>query len=318
MSSLPTHTINFLDKISCFELGWSEFMTEFVCIALMDKIILAIIKFPEDNEMGCLEWKELKELHSDSRIEALSISPESSLAVMPKNVIFCAAGSDFNLRIYTSDLAENDTVQVLSGHKSYINSIAWDYGGEFLASGSDDHTVALWKIGNNYSKEVTLYFKSSVMAVKWHQDEPDRLLVAEKAGVIHLYNAPEKEILLSVESPRVPLMGADWAPSNAAFITCISAGETFVWDLKAPCRPVDKKHIHEDVGMVVQFSPHNELVTASIGRPLTTLKIVHCKSQLPQVEAALSLFGGLSWHARHPYVAAAQDRRLCFWKVLVK
>lgn len=238
--------------------------------------------------------------------------------MIPKNILFCTAGADFQLRIYSSDLAETDTVQFLDGHKSYVNSIAWDFGGQFLASGSDDHTVALWKVKEDYKKEATFYFKSSVMAVKWHPDESEKLLVAEKSGVIHLYNAPEEEILLSVEAPRQPLLSADWAPTNSAFVTCLAAGEIFTWDLKAPCRPVDKKHIHEDVGMLVKFSPHNELVTASIGRPLTTLKIIHCKSQIPQVESALCLFGGLAWHCRHPYVAAAQDRKLCFWKVLVK
>lgn len=318
MNSLPTHTINLSDKISCFELSSYEFSMPLVVIALTDKLILALIKFPEDNELECLEWKELKEIHSDARVEAIAISPESTLSAIPKNVVFAAAGSDFQVRVYSSDLEEADTVQVLAGHKSYINAVAWDYSGDYLASASDDHTVILWRIKDNFAKQTTFFFKSSVMACRWHPDESDKLLVAEKKGTIHLYNVPEEEVLLSVEAPRNPLMCADWALSNAAFVACIAAGETFVWDLKTPSRPIDTKHVHEDVGITIKFSPHNELVTASIGRPLTTLKIMHCKSQLPQLEAPLILSGGLSWHYKHPYVAAAQDRKLCFWKVLVK
>lgn len=318
MNSLPTHTINLSDKICCFELSSYEFSLPLVAIALPDKIILALINFPEDNESECLEWKELKEIHSESRVEAIAISPESTLSAIPKNIIIATGGSDFIIRIYSSDLEESDTVQPLIGHKSYINSVSWDYGGEYLASASDDHTVIIWKIKENYQKQATFFFRSAVMACKWHPDESDKLLVAEKNGNIHLYNVPDEEVLLSVEAPRNPLMCADWSLSNAAFISCIAAGETFIWDLKTPSRPVDMKHIHEDVGINIKFSPHNELVTASIGRPLTTLKIMHCKSQIPQVEAPLILYGGLCWHYKHPYVAAGQDRKLCFWKVLVK
>lgn len=233
-------------------------------------------------------------------------------------MVFCTAGSDFNICIYTTDLDETNTVEILCGHKSYINTIAWDYGGEYLASGSDDHTLILWNIKDGFKKTATFYFKSSVVSCKWHPDEPEKLLVAEKNGIIHLYNIPDEEVLLSVETICNPLMCADWSLSNSAFVCAIAAGETFIWDLKCLSRPIDSKHIHEDVGLAIKFSPHNELITASIGRPLTTLKVMHCKSQIAQIESPLLLYGGLCWHYKHPYVAAAQDRKLCFWKILIK
>lgn len=268
--------------------------------------------------MECLEWKELKEIHSSgSKVELIRLSPNSTL-VSTKSIVFCTASSDFNLRIYSTDLESANTVEILAGHKSYINTIAWDFSNEYLASGSDDHTLILWSLQDNFKCSATFYFKSSVVSCKWHPDELEKLMVAEKNGTIHLYNIPNGEVLLSVETILNPLMCADWSLSNSAFICAIAAGETFIWDLKTPSRPVDTKHIHEDVGIAIQFAPSNELVTASIGRPLTTLKIMNCKSQIPQVEAPLCLYGGLCWHYKHAYVGAAQDRKLCFWKVLVK
>lgn len=83
-------------------------------------------------------------------------------------------------------------------------------------------------------------------------------------------------------------------------------------------RPIDTKPIHEDGGLVVRFSPNNEYVFASCGRPDVTLKVFHAKSQVAQLEAPLKLFGGLCWHYRLPYVAAAHDRKLCFWKIHTK
>jgi WD40 repeat protein len=71
---------------------------------------------------------------------------------------------------------------------------------------------------------------------------------------------------------------------------------------------------------VVKFSPHNENVLASIGRPKQTLKVFHAKSQIPILENSLLLYGGLSWHFSlgMAYVAAGQDRKLSFWKILNK
>lgn len=70
--------------------------------------------------------------------------------------------------------------------------------------------------------------------------------------------------------------------------------------------------------MIVRFCPQNEQILASLGRPSCTLKIVHAKSQIPQMEAAVKLFGGLDWHYRLPYVAAASDRKLEFWRIHTK
>lgn len=46
MDNIPTHTINFSDKISCFELSSYEFTKNLICVALSDKIILGLLQFP--------------------------------------------------------------------------------------------------------------------------------------------------------------------------------------------------------------------------------------------------------------------------------
>jgi nuclear pore complex protein Nup37 len=238
------------------------------------------------------------------------------LAVVPKSVVICTAGSDFKLRIFNTDLEENNTVRVLQGHRSYINQISWEPEGDYLASVSDDHTCVLWKCKDDFAKEITFNFKSAVMSAKWHPDEPGKLLVAEKCGLIHLFNVETQQAILSVEYSKVPLMYADWALNNSAFIVAVTGGDIVFWDLKKPARPADVKQIHEDCGQIVKFSPHTESIVASIGRPNTTLKIMHSKSQIPQMEASLLLYGGMAWHNFLPYIAAGQDSKLCFWKIV--
>lgn len=77
-------------------------------------------------------------------------------------------------------------------------------------------------------------------------------------------------------------------------------------------RAAESKTLHEDGGLALKYSP-NVQKFASIGRPGVTLKVSDLKSDTPQLVTSLKLFGGLSWHQR--YVCAADDTKLCFWKV---
>lgn len=83
-------------------------------------------------------------------------------------------------------------------------------------------------------------------------------------------------------------------------------------------RPADSKSVHEDGGSTVKYLPNSENIVASIGRPNVTLKVSHLKSEMPILVASLKLYGGLDWHSRLPYVCAANDTKLCFWKIHLK
>lgn len=72
------------------------------------------------------------------------------------------------------------------------------------------------------------------MSVKWHPEEPYKVMVAEKKGVIHLYNVRSQQAIMSVESPKFPLMSADWAMNNRLFIIALAGGNIVTWDLRRP------------------------------------------------------------------------------------
>lgn len=161
--------------------------------------------------------------------------------------------------------------------------------------------------------------------------------MAEKRGAIYVFNVRTQQTLLSVEAARAPLRCADWSPVNRWQCCGLAAGDVVVWNIRgggsgagqqpsaaaavgagsvgAGSRPVEVRAIHEDGGQAVRFAPGSDSVVASVGRPGTVLKVTHMRSTVPLVEAQLKLFGGLGWHYRLPYVAAASDRQLCFWRV---
>ncbi|XP_005178865.1 nucleoporin Nup37 [Musca domestica] len=319
MRTPPTHLLSFNEQIYNFEICSTDFASSLICIASDKKLILGLARFPEESENDTFEWERLKDIYNESRCHSLAFHPETSLMSVPKTVTFCSAGADFILRIFRTDLQNADTVQALKAHTNYVNDIAWDTEGEFLASVSDDHSCKIWSSESHYENVITFCLSSAGMSVKWHPEEPHKVLVAEKKGVVHLYNVRSQQAIISLEAPRGPLMSADWSLNNCHFITALAYGDVVTWDLlHKPCSPSDVKQVHEDGGRCVRFAPNTEMVTASIGRPDITLKVFTAKSPVPLVEAGLKLYAGLCWHHRLPYVAAAYDRKLGFWKVQFK
>ncbi|XP_037941627.1 nucleoporin Nup37-like, partial [Teleopsis dalmanni] len=281
-------------------------------------LTLALIQFPEESEVDTFAWERIKDIYHESRCSALCFAPETSLACIPKTVIFCAAGSDFKLRIFRTDLQNSDTVQDLKGHSNYVNDVNWDTEGEYLASVSDDHSCKIWNVESNFETVTTFCLSSAGMSVKWHPEDPHKVLVAEKKGIVHMYNVRSQQAIISIETPKFPLMSADWSLENRFCIATLAGGDVITWDLRHPSSPTDKKQMHEDCGRNILFSPSTELLIASIGRPDITLKVYTSKSVVPQIEAPLKLFGGISFHNRLPYIGAACDRKLCFWKIKLK
>ncbi|KAI9575846.1 hypothetical protein GQX74_005618 [Glossina fuscipes] len=150
----------------------------------------------EETESESFFWEKVKDIYHETRCHALCFTPDTSLMIIPKNVTFCAAGSDFLLRIFRTDLQNSDTVQTLKGHTNYVNEISWSNKCEFLELVSDDNSCKIWCFESNYDNIITFCLSSAGMSVKWHPDDPNKVMVAEKKGVIHMYNVRSQQSFL--------------------------------------------------------------------------------------------------------------------------
>ncbi|XP_001606460.1 nucleoporin Nup37 [Nasonia vitripennis] len=315
MTTQPTFKLNFAKQIQCVEWSPYEWSQHLICIALGEEIIVATIKFQEDDDVvEDIIYNALRTFHHETRVHAITWSPETSLSVVPKIVSFCVAGADFKIRLYNSDLSESNIFEVLEGHKDYTNDICYDPDGELLASVSDDHTCKLWAIKEDQKCILTFPLTAPGMTVRWHTEETGKLLVAEKNGIIRMYNVRSQQAIMSVDAGTIPLLTADWSP-NPLKVACISSGELILWDMSRPSRPLEKRTLHVEGGLIMKFSPSNENLVASIGRPDNILKVVNLKSKPLVLCGRVRLLGGLTWHQRIQIVCAGSDRQLLFWKV---
>lgn len=260
----PTHSIPLNKQIYCFQLSRYDCLSNLFCAALQHKVVIGQISFPvnvisclvsttfsirplnyylfhsnfglqEENDNDEFLWEELREIDHDTRCHAIAIAPDTSLLALPKLVKFCTADADFIIRVYRTNLDDSDSVQCLKGHTSYVNDVAWEPStGKYLASVSDDHSCQIRSQKDDFEVQTTFRFKSPGIIVRWHPDDTDKLLVAEKRGTIHIYNILSKQIALSIETTKAPLMSADWSIKNHLMVTALSAGEIITFDLRYP------------------------------------------------------------------------------------
>ncbi|KAG7201050.1 hypothetical protein KM043_017599 [Ampulex compressa] len=315
LSTPPTFQLSFADHIYCVEFSPYEWSQHLICIALKEEIIIGSVKFQdEDDTVEDFAYTPIRTFHHDTRPQAIAWSPEASLSVVPKILMFCVAGTDFKIRSYNSNINDVNTYEILEGHRDYINAIFYEPEGELLASVSDDHTCKLWTVKEDQKCITTFYLTSPGMGVCWHVEESGKLLVAEKNGLIHLYNVRSQQAIMSFDAGTVPLMSVDWGP-NPLKVVSLAAGELLLWDVSRPSRPLESRTLHIEGGMVVRLSPANENLVASVGRPDNLLKVTNLKSKQVILCSRAKLIGSLTWHYNLPYVCAGSDRELSFWRV---
>lgn len=314
-------TVDFENQVLFAEFSQYDLSSNLICIAFPNNITVGKIKFQEeDDEMEDeIEFQRLHKFNHDVRPDCLAWNPESSVTTLPKHVSFCTGGADYQLRLFESDLASDHTVQVLEGHVSYVNSIAYDMDGEYLASGSDDFTCRLWAMKEKYTCAAVMNFRTAVVSVSFHQEEPGKLMVALKKGKIILVNVNTQQRIMTFDCGTEPLLSADWSPSNSLCVVAVAEQELTWWDTSKSRNPLESRMTHTGHACVVRCCPLSDNYVATFGEPDHQLKVMSLNSNVPQLNANLKLMTtNISWHHHLPYVCAGNDHQLSFWKVTTK
>lgn len=68
------------------------------------------------------------------------------------------------------------------------------------------------------------------MCVAWHQNEPGKLLIGEKKGVIRIYNTLTLQPLRCIMCGLVPLTSMSWS-QQSKLLAILANGELLVSDI---------------------------------------------------------------------------------------
>lgn len=269
----------------------------------------------DDAEIQCNGYRfdVIRELNHGCRIHAISWSPETSLDVSPKIIRFATAGADKKLRIFNSTL-KDDSVQIIEGHGDYINDVAYEPScGSQLATVSDDYTCRIW--GSDGTAKVTFTLAAPGTSVAFHKEDPKKLMVAQKNGIIRFYNLLTQRPIFSVDCGSAPLLAADWNPADSLMVGCVAGNHCYIWNIAVTSRPQESYLVHSDGATSFAWARNNSNLIATIGMPGNQVKVTNLMHTKVALEQQLQVVGSLSWHHNLSILAVASDNKILMWKV---
>nr|XP_028601881.1 nucleoporin Nup37 [Podarcis muralis] len=279
-------------------------------------VVIGTCRFQdEDTEVEGIQYKTLRVFHHGIRVDVIAWSPETRLDALSPQIRFCTAAADKKLRLFTSDLQENNGYKTLEGHSDYINDVVFSpKEGQEIASVSDDHTCRVWDLEGNLTTDFVL--RSPGVSVGWHPEDAFKLMVAEKNGTIRFYDLVTHQAILSLTTDQTPLMSANWCLKNTFKVGAVAGNDWFIWDITRSSYPLDKRPVHADRARLFRWSRVNENLFATTGYPgkmTSQLLVHHLGHPQPILIGSAPVGSGLTWHRTLPLCAVGGDHKLFFW-----
>jgi len=268
----------------------------------------------EDAEIEGLDYTHIKDIQMDQGIACLAWSPKTSLNVMDKLLCFAAGCDDYKVRVFASDLKDENNTEVLQGHTDFVNSVTFAPGDDNqLASTGDDLTCRVWN--RDCSESIVLKLTAPGMTVCWHHDEPLKLMVGQKDGIIRFFSLSNEQPIMSLSCGASPLLDCDWSSHNSLLVGAVAGSDWIVFDTSMSSTPLDRRQAHVEGARSIRWSRCHESLLATLGRPQRQVKVFNTHHQQLHVCSALSVAYGLTWHCNLPVLAVGGDKKVHLWVV---
>lgn len=221
----PTFEIELNDKVICYESSLPSIHGESILLIGFRRKI-SVMALDIGTEEFSFDYRTIKDIaESDARIIKLCSQ------AIARNILFASCPSNNSIRIFSVNESEVLCLSKIEAHSNYINSI--DFSEEYLASGSDDHTVKIFNVKENYQQHSVLNFSAAVTCVKFNPEELNKLLISVKNGNLFVYCLKLKQSLYSFYT-QSPLMHFDWSLKNPCIVAAIAYDQVFYFDISKP------------------------------------------------------------------------------------
>lgn len=149
-------------------------------------------------------------------------------------------------------------VQHLRGHTGPVVCTAFSEDGEYLASGSGDKTVRLWKVANGIEQACLIGHSNTVTDVFYMDD--NHLLTSSLDGTIRLWNIVKKREVTRFAGHTGGITDLDLSPDKRFMISGGLDGTVRLWSI-ADSTEIRSYMANEEIDCV-SFSPDGSLVAA--------------------------------------------------------
>jgi serine/threonine protein kinase len=143
------------------------------------------------------------------------------------------------------------------GHFGYVYTVSWSPDGTYIASGSEDHTVHLWKASTGADILFTYSHQDAVHAVAW---SPDGALIASASSdkTVQVWKAADESSVYTYTNHSGGVRAAAWSPDGTLIASGGSDATVQVW-----------KAVDGSGGII--YSGHIDIVNAVAWSPDGTL-----------------------------------------------
>ncbi|RUS90847.1 hypothetical protein EGW08_001354 [Elysia chlorotica] len=305
--------------VQCVEFSPFEWSSQLLAVGTTSSgISVFSCRFQEeDSEVkNNIEYTRLRDFPLKCNPLCIAWSPQTSLHVLPKTMrnlsIYLTYRLDLDLRL---DLDHENQIWILWGHKGFVNALTFDpTEGTHLASTGDDLTCRVWNVAEA-QQEILYQLTSPGMAVAWHGDEPYKLMVAQKDGLIRFFSLHNQQPIQSLSCNQSPLLSADWSRHSNLLVGAVCGSDWLVFDVSSSSLPIERRQAHAEGARLFRWSRCHESLVATCGRPGRQLKVFNTRHQQEHVNASLKVAYSLTWHLNLPILAVGGDKAVHLWSV---
>jgi len=195
-----------------------------------------------------------------------NVPATTSLAIHPDGKIFATRG--VNNSIQLRSLPDGELMKTLEGHSNIVNALKFSIDGNFLVSGSSDHTVNIWNMTgeNQYKYQKIMWYKDAVHTVAVSPDGNTWASGCDDTAIV-LGNF-DGDVTKTLKGHSKAVSALDFS-SDDRYLASVSNNNTMIiWDLEdgTIVKQMDN-HAREDShlrslslkNMVVSESNDNEI-----------------------------------------------------------
>src|SRR5437764_1215176 len=133
-------------------------------------------------------------------------------------------------------------MRILQGHTGPVRCVAYDPGGELLASGGDDHSVRLWDIAKGAEKKTLgehTDWGKQISTLRHHDDwvrslavAPNGVLAASCAddAIVALWSLPRGKLQRQLTSHSAAVGQVAFCPDGNTLLSVSWDGTARLWD----------------------------------------------------------------------------------------
>jgi WD40 repeat protein len=175
---------------------------------------------------------------------------------------------------FVNTSGQNIETVVQSGHYAQVTATCYSHDGKFIATGSSDKTIILWRSSDG--KEIRSFrgSRASIIKVEINRDGTT-LLSLDKAGTLMFWEVESGKVITSIVQQEDLITCASFHPDGQHAVTGSRKSGLSVWDIKSGEKKQDLKAIPADLysqdgfdypeAGSVSFSSDGQIIVAGTG-----------------------------------------------------